>query len=182
MYSEQHKLCELLLLTCNACLIFLARLPALLSVIKNLGRICKSCGQYFGHFDHSDWHVLDGWLARLKCVWLESVKEQYWTSGRNARQVQGSFLVNSKYWHLNSRYHQSHLCWKISTLYSLLSKSHKKSLHTVYTLYPYAWLQSQAHNMPVWRGSRLIDFTSGEVFSIVCAAQYHFQQMASGST
>ena len=171
MYSEQYKLCELLLLTCNACLIFLARLPALLSVIKNLGRICKSCGQYFGHFDHSDWHVLDGWLARLKCVWLESVKEQYWTSGRNARQVQGSFLVNSKYWHLNSRYHQSHLCWKISTLYSLLSKSHKKSLHTVYTLYPYAWLQSQAHNMPVWRGSRLIDFTSGEVFSIVCAAQ-----------
>ena len=128
------KLCELLLLTCNACLIFLARLPALLSVIKNLGRICKSCGQYFGHFDHSDWHVLDGWLARLKCVWLESVKEQYWTPGRNARQVQGSFLVNSKYWHLNSRYHQSPLCWKISTLYSLLSKSHKKI--TSYSLHP----------------------------------------------
>ena len=92
------KLCELLLLTCNACLIFLARLPALLSVIKNLGRICKSCGQYFGHFDHSDWHVLDGWLARLKCVWLESVKEQYWTSGRNSTQVH--IFEKAKFWTL----------------------------------------------------------------------------------
>ena len=173
MYSEQYKLCELLLLTCNACLIFLARLPALLSVIKKSGKNLQILRPIFRSF-WSQWLACFGWMASQTQMCLTGICQGTILDTRQkcqagAGELFGKFQILT--FELNSRYHQSPLCWKISTLYSLLSKSHKKSLHTVYTLYPYTWIQSHAHNMPFWRGSRLIDFTSGEVFSIVCAAQ-----------